>query len=244
MVPKPGFNLLVSILALLLASPIPIQPVALTDKGLQAVPPMPSTPITPPLSADLNRDGQPEHLSLTDGSLSILSGDETVWQSPSAWQVNQAAFTDLNRDGTPEAALLVWREFAPWPIDQWLPYGGRIAEFHNPENQSCHLILVGWAQGKYRDLWAGSALAEPVLEFAAVDLDGDGVQELLTLDGSYNDPHASPARTFMVWEWNGFGFTAVDSIPGKFIHMQPVRSPDGRVQVYLFPQLSFERSSP
>lgn len=244
MVPKSSFNLLVSFLALLLASPIPLQPVTLTDQGLRAAIPIPSTPITPPPSADLNQDGQPEYLVLVDGSLAIISGAETVWQNPPAWQVTQAAFTDLNRDGVSEVTLLVWREFAAWPVDQWLPHGGRIATFHNSENQSCHLILIGWAQGKYRDLWAGSALAEPILEFAAVDLNGDGAQELLTLDSNYKDPPWKPANALKVWEWNGFGFTIVYSLSGNFLHMQPVQSSDGHIQLILQTLPTLERSTP
>jgi len=199
----------------------------------------------PPSFADLNNDAQPESLLLMDGRLSILSGSETAWQSPPAWQVIQAGFTELNLDDSPEVTLLIWRPFAPWPVDRWLPYGGRINEFHDSEDQSCHLILIGWGEGKYRELWAGSALADPVREFAAADLDGDGDQELLTLDGSYTDPLLKPANAFKTWEWNGFGFTVVYSVTGNFFHMQPVQSNmDGHVQLILQTLPTLERSNP
>ncbi len=245
MVPKPGHSLLVSILALLLVSPVRLQSFELTPQGPRAVALLPSTPMTPPSFEDLNNDDRPESLLLMDGRLSILSGSETAWQSPPAWQVSQADFTDLNRDGSPEVTLLVWRPFAPWPVDRWLPHGGRINEFHDSEDQSCHLILIGWGEGKYRELWAGSALAEPVLDFAAVDLDGDGDQELLTLDGSYDDPPSEPASAFKTWEWNGFGFTVVYSLAGNFVHMQPVQSTtDGHIQLILQTLPTLERSNP
>ena len=244
MVPKPGFNLLISIMALLLVSPVSLQSWELTPQGPHAVALRPSAPIPSPSHADLNDDHQPESLLLIDGRLSIFSGSETAWQSPQAWQVIQAEFTDLDRDDSPEATLLVWREFAPWPVDRWLPYGGRIEDFHNSDGQSCHLILIGWREGKYRELWAGSALADPVWEFAAVDLDGDGKQELLTLDGSYDDPPTKPANTFKTWEWNGFGFTVVYSLVGKYFDMQPVRSADGHIQLILQTLPALERSNP
>ena len=97
----------------------------------------------------------------------------------------QAQISDLNRDGGPEATLLVWRPFQPWPVDQWLPHGGRIESFHDDQGNSCHIILIGWRGSAYGELWAGSALAGPVRSFAAADLNGDGSQELLTLEGSY-----------------------------------------------------------
>ena len=205
---------------------------------------LPTFPISSPPLVDLDNDNRAEILQLTGDRLSIISEQETAWQSPEAWRVTQAGFTDLNRDDLYEVTLLVWRAFAPWPVDRWLPYGGRIKDFHDPDGLSCHLILIGWDGGRYRELWAGSALAEPVLEFSVADLDSDGRQELLTLEGRYTDRPAQPASAFKVWEWNGFGFTVVDSLSGAFLHMQPVQSPSGQAQIILQTILISERSTP
>jgi len=223
---------LLSLAALTLVSPPTVHAWELTSQGLQSVPlPASFELLEIPAQADLNGDGLSETLRLADGRLAILSGTQAVWQSPESWRVAQAAFTDLNRDGTPEVTLLVWRPFRPWPVDAWLPHGGRISELHDAEGQSCHLILIGWKRGIYRELWAGSALAEPLRAFAAADMDADGKEELAALEAVYEDPPSGAASKLKVWEWNGFGFSAVYSLEGRFRQMQIVRAVDGRLLI-------------
>ena len=204
----------------ILASPILPRAWQFGASGLELVQ-LPSNlqPVEPLTTGDLNEDGLPEHLSLINHQASIYANENLVWQSPPEWNVTQAAFTDLNHDGLLEATLLVWREFRPWPVDAWLPHGGRIASFHDAQNQSCQIILIGYSRGAYRELWAGSALADPIVSFAAADLDGDGVQELATLEGSYTTHRSGIAHTLKIWRWNFFGFNAVSSIEGTFHQM-------------------------
>ncbi|NPV87618.1 MAG: hypothetical protein HPY45_16595 [Anaerolineae bacterium] len=217
--------IIISLLALMLNAPprvqgwkyanealTPLAGIAAVSNGMPVPPPQPC--------ADLNTDGSVECLSLHHGQVSIQTPSAAVvWQSPPEWRVQQAGLTDLNRDGTPEAALLVWRRFSPWPIDRYLPHGGRIAGFHDQEGLSCHLILIGWNGKRYGELWAGSALARPLRAFHAADLDSDGQQELVVLEGEYKDPALLPARTLAVWEWNGFGFSLLARHAGRFHHL-------------------------
>ena len=183
---------ILSLVMLLQTSPVPLRALELGPGGLARVPfPIGAVPVEPLLKGDFNRSGSPESLDLSNGHLTIFSGNESVWQSPISWTVVQAEITDLNRDGTPEAALLVWRPFQAWPVDQWLPHGGRIADFHDDKGYSCHIILIGWRGSQYGELWAGSALAEPAKSFAAADLNADHFQELVTLEGTYTSPASS-----------------------------------------------------
>ncbi|MGB8981283.1 MAG: hypothetical protein WCC12_05365 [Anaerolineales bacterium] len=218
--------------ALMLVTPVPIHAWQLDDLTLKRVP-IPSTwrTIEAEASADLDGDGAQETLTITNSRAIIQTGSEIRWQSPEAWRVGQARITDLNRDGLPEATLLVWRPFKPWPVDAWLPNGGRIENFHDSGGQSCHIILIGWKQAVFRELWAGSAMAEPVNQFMAVDLKGNGRQYLVTLEGKYDDPPSAPARNLKVWEWNGFGFTVVHELEKSFNLMVPARRQDGRVLI-------------
>jgi hypothetical protein len=185
-----------------------------------ALPPQPSAPVDPLLETDLNSDGTAERIAFATNGLAIEKDSDVLWTSPAGWQVRAAQITDLNHDGRPELALLVWRPFAPWPVDSILPHGGRIAGFHDAQNLSCHIILIGWAGGGFRELWAGSALAEPLLSFHAADWNGDGRQELLAVETGYDHPFQGTALS--LWEWNGFGFSLLGreiTRIGKFVFL-------------------------
>ncbi len=172
---------------------------------LKSVPAAAPNKVTPRTTIDLNQNGQPDCLVLGKGALKITDcGQTTHWQSPENWQVKEAQITDLNRDGEDEVTLIVWRQFQPWPIDRYLPSGGRIATFHDRQNMSCHVILIGWRDGIFVEKWAGSALAQPIFSLSAVDVTGDGYQELIALEGNYDTPQNKGQLT--IWQWQGFSF--------------------------------------
>ena len=141
----------------------------------------------------------------------IFTGKE--WVSPLNWQVKEVVSGDLNHDGIEEFGLLVWRTFKPWPIDKFLPNAGRIAAFHDENDLSCHLILIGWDGEKYRELWAGSALADPISHLVIVDVDRNGEEELAAIEGTYKKPGDG---NLTIWKWQGFGFTLINRLDGKF----------------------------
>lgn len=147
----------------------------------------------------------------------------TNWVSPADWQVKEVVRGDLNRDGVEDFGLLVWRPFKPWPIDKFLPTAGRIATFHNEQGMSCHLILVGWDGEKYRELWAGSALADPISQLQVVDIDQDGYEELIGIEGEYD---TTKSGKLTIWKWQGFGFTLMDRVEGMLSNYSLIRSGD------------------
>jgi hypothetical protein len=202
-----------------------IQPVRLPDSSRQLV---------PLEKTDFDGDGVAESMEIIDGQVWIKSGETFRWQSPPEWIVRQAALSDLNQDGAVEAVLLVWRPFNSWPVDRWLPNGGRIDEFMDAQGNSCHIILIGWHRGKFSERWAGSALAQPIKTFRLVDTNQDGFDELITLESTYETPVYFPANALKVWEWNGFGFSHVLKLEGKFEDLKVVQAPDQRT-IFLTP---------
>jgi hypothetical protein len=134
---------------------------------------------------------------------------------PPNWQVTDAVLADVTSDGIPEWVLLVWRPWRDWPIQQWSPAPSPIAGFHDASGDSCHLILLD-PDGE-REVWAGSALPMPLLALAVGDVDGDGRNEVVTLEGDYAAGRDAPATRVDVWRWNSFGFTLEwRSPPGVF----------------------------
>jgi hypothetical protein len=209
--------LIQSALALTLISPSHLNFFIWQDQSLTAtVIPQTIQPIqeTPP--TDLDGDGRVEQVVFLQGSVAIQRGQETLWTSPPGWEVTQATISDLNQDGQPELAILLWRDFAPWPIDAWLAHPGRINDFHDQEKRSCHLILIGWRGDSFVELWAGSALVDPLLDFTTADINGDGDNELIAMEGRY-DGLRDTAHAVTTWEWNGFGFSLLARGPrGRF----------------------------
>lgn len=167
------------------------------------------TVLKPKTTGDLDIDDGMECLELSEETLQITDCDSAIlWKSPPDWRVTEAQSGDLNRDGMDEAILLVWRPFKPWPVDHFLPYGGRIKDFHDSHGESCQIILIGWQRGDWRELWAGSALARPVEQLAVADLDDDGWQELVALENDYDSTQSGGQLT--VWRWIGFSFSLID----------------------------------
>lgn len=213
-------------------TPVHLHAWGLEDDHLSPVPiPHSLTAVFALMQEDLDGNSLPETIMIEQGQVSIVSPGGVAWKSPAEWQVLQAALTDLDGDAKTELSLLLWRPFRPWPVDQWLPNGGRISTFQNSEGNSCHFIMIGWRNGSYREIWAGSAMSAPVTVFAAADLDGDQIQELVTLESLYSESITHSARALKVWEWNGFGFTIVYKLEGNYTHLAIVHSGDGRILI-------------
>jgi hypothetical protein len=123
---------------------------------------------------------------------------------PPDWHVDASTLADVTGDGAAEWVLLVWRPWRDWPIQQWSAVPSPIAGFHDAAGDSCHLILLDPQDG--HEVWAGSALPVPLLALAVEDVDGDGDNEVLTIEGTYAEGRAGTGRYVSVWGWSGFGF--------------------------------------
>ncbi len=154
--------------------------------------------------------------SLTSCSLLPTPYPPLSSSTPSDWRVTDAILADVTHDGIPEWVLLVWRPWRDWPIQRWSSAPSPIAEFHDAGGDSCHLVLLDPRDG--REIWAGSALPAPLLALEVGDVDGDGRNEVVTLEGDYLTGRDGPAARVDVWSWNGFGFTLAHRSPLGIFH--------------------------
>ncbi len=138
---------------------------------------------------------------------------------PPAWDVRRALPSDFTGAPGAECTLLVWRPWADWPIMRWAEGESPIAGNRDAAGDSAHVIVITPEEaGAYRERWAGSALALPVLDLRVGDVTGNSESELVVLESDYAKGRAGPARHVAVWTWNGFGFTLLwRSPPGRFM---------------------------
>lgn len=133
---------------------------------------------------------------------------------PETWDVRASVLADVTGDSVPEWTLLVWRPWRDWAIQAWVPAPSPITDFYDAAGDSCHIILL---DPSGHEIWAGSALPAPFVEIAVGDVDGDGQNELVTLEGNYAAGRERPATHINIWRWNGFGFSlAHRSPPGRW----------------------------
>ncbi len=144
-------------------------------------------------SIDLTGDGCAEHVRRENEEGVIYQEGVEVWRSPPDWRVVDLALGDPNDDGRNELVLALWKP--------------GLDGLESPDSGKEHTLrsrpfIVGHRGGVYRTLWGGSAVAEPIHEVELGDVDGDGAQELIVLEGD-----DVGERTVSVWRWHGWGFS-------------------------------------
>jgi poly-gamma-glutamate synthesis protein (capsule biosynthesis protein) len=139
---------------------------------------------------DMQGDGDPESVTLRDGVLDIKKDGHTVYTSYPSWQVVDAATGDPNQDGRFEVLMLLWKQDQPGqPV-------------------TTHPFILGYRGGEYKVIWGGSATANWLQAVGVADVDGDSLDELVTLE---RDSSALPGEAryrVAVLGWNGWGFTS------------------------------------
>ena len=141
---------------------------------------------------------------LGEGTLTVVHQRHEVWGSDPSWDVRQLLVADVNNDGQQEAAFVLWKPFRLEPAIIYDTFG--FPSLWEEGSLRNHLFIYGWREAAWQHLWCSSPVADPIIEVAAPDIDGDGANELVVLEGSYDAPDAA-ARHVTVWQWNGWGFT-------------------------------------
>ena len=139
-----------------------------------------------------------QRIELKNGQLKVWRPNQhgewqEIWESKPGWQVKQFGFGDADEDGRNELIFSLWKSDGPDDKGQL----------------RSHPFVYGWRRAAFRPVWAGSALADPIREFALSNFaqSGNGpTNQLIVLEGSYSEAQDAPARYVTVWQWNGWGY--------------------------------------
>jgi poly-gamma-glutamate synthesis protein (capsule biosynthesis protein) len=129
-------------------------------------------------SIDLTGDGMDEIIRRAGERVTIYQEGTAVFTTPPEWRVVDAALGDPNDDGRSEMLLAIWQTDAAGH-ERSQPY------------------IVGYRGGEYKLIWGGRPLARPISEVELGDVDGDGKQELISIE----------ADAITVWRWQGWNFS-------------------------------------
>ncbi len=146
---------------------------------------------------DLTGDGVAEIVRLESGRVFVFEGSRLAWESPQEWQVLDVALGDPNDDGRGEIMLALQKPGK----------NGKLTS---------HPFMIGHRGGIYRQLWGGSALAVPIQELELGDINGDGKQELIVLEGLIDG-----MKTITVFSWDDWVFRLFwRSAPEPYVDLQ------------------------
>jgi len=149
---------------------------------------------------DLNNNQTEEEYNLANGILRVRENGSTIWETPSDWWVDDFVLADSDNDGKEEINLLVWKQGNYGPVRPFW-------EKENDESIKNHFFIFSWEDGKIKSKWQSSNLDNPNCQALFKDIDGDRKNELVVLEGDYQDFPSCHGRYLAIWEWNGWGFS-------------------------------------
>jgi hypothetical protein len=150
--------------------------------------------------SDLDHDEEQEVYVLQGGELTVSENGKIIWQSPPEWWVDSFALADATNDGVMDVSLSVWKagnygSSKPFWVKQ------------NDQSAKNHFFVFIFRNNSLEPIWQSSNLKSPNCEFEIADRDHDGKNELIVIEGSYEDWPACKGRHSALWKWNGWGFT-------------------------------------
>ena len=150
--------------------------------------------------ANLDNDSIPENYVLENGRLAITENSKIIWQSPSDWWIDDFVLADSNNDGIVDINLSLWKS----------GNFGTSKPFWVKENDMSvknHFFVLDFVGGEIKQVWGSSNLGEPNCEFQIADIDNDGKNDLIVIEGDYSQKPKCNGSYVAVWKWNDWGFS-------------------------------------
>lgn len=149
--------------------------------------------------ADLDGDGIREEYSLNNGRLTVQEDFKILWQSDESWWVEDFFLADSDNNGKMNLNLSVWKsgnfgKYKPFWIKE------------NDPSVKNHFFVFDLRDNDMKPVWQSSNLPAPNCRIAFYDLDADGKNELIALEGDYIQIPDCKGEYISVWKWNEWGF--------------------------------------
>jgi len=148
--------------------------------------------------ADLDKDSVLEEYILENGRLMILENSKILWQSPPNWWIDNFVLADLNNDDIVDINLSLWKA----------GNFGSSQPFWIKENDMSvknHFFILNLIDDSVKEVWGSSNLSRPNCEFQIADVDGDGKNDLVVIEGDYSLNPECQGEYLAFWKWNGWG---------------------------------------
>lgn len=164
---------------------------------------------------DISGDGQDERVVLTRKLLSkygkeviIYRGREDIYRSDMSdlkpWKI---AIGDIDGDGISEISIGVYKTTIFHPVMDKRPF------------------IYSFGEDGLQPKWRGSRLSRPFTDYLFHDLDGDGWDEIISIE-SLEDGD----KIINTYKWKGFGFEGFVESKG-YGDIENLRLEDGRIYV-------------
>lgn len=150
--------------------------------------------------ADLDNNSIKETYILENGKLTISENSKIIWQSSTEWWVDNFVLADSNNDGIADISLSLWKA----------GNFGSSKPFWVKENDMSvknHFFVLDFINGELKQVWGSSNLAEPNCKFQIADIDNDGKNDLIVIEGDYSQKPKCSGNYVAVWKWNDWGFS-------------------------------------
>jgi poly-gamma-glutamate synthesis protein (capsule biosynthesis protein) len=149
---------------------------------------------------DLDNNSVSEKYNLENGKLTITENEKIIWQSPNDWWIDDFVLADSNNDKVIDINLSLWKA----------GNFGTSKPFWVKENDMSvknHFFVLDFVDGSMSQVWGSSNLVEPNCEFKIADVDNDGRNDLVVLEGDYSQKPKCTGNYVAVWKWNDWGFS-------------------------------------
>ena len=141
-------------------------------------------------SLDFTGDGQPETFLLKDRTFTLSASDEKVlFESEEGWKVSDYLTGDIDRDGSEDLLLLVWR------IGNYGPNRPFWEEEKDETDYTQHIFIYCYQNDRVKPVWMSSDTGISIKDWS---LDPDGTLHLFDDTGNES-----------LWFWDNWGLTGV-----------------------------------